>query len=261
MLATAALALGPSAFAADAIAAPTPTWPADGATLTSAQWDKADWSDVSVGASSTPVAYYYESSNSSTTNSDGSFSAPAYQSGALSDSQIDTSGTAEGTYFWHVKAVDSMGSSSPWSGTYMVTVDNDAGTTMPPSGDAQELIAALQALQGQYPGYYWSLQWVINDLMNGSGGTTTPPAAGSPSIDNPNATVAAGGAIDFTGRNFGHEQSITIARDGSVVGYAHADGGGNFSTGSMSAPSGAGSYAYTFTDESGHSAAATLTVR
>jgi hypothetical protein len=258
LAAAALIAGGTSALAADSLAAPTLVAPQNGATLTSAQWGAADWSDVD--ASSTPVSYFYESSDIADTNSDGSFSSPVYQSGALSDSQIDTSGTAEGTYFWHVRAQDSMGSSSPWSATYSVTVDNDATTTPPDNGDAQALIDELQDLQSQFPNYYWNLQWLIDDLADNGGGTTTPPQSGTPSIDQANTSVMAGGAIDFVGRNFGHEQDITITMGGQTVGHAHADGGGNFSTGSMQAPSSAGTYTYTFSDQSGGSATATLTV-
>jgi hypothetical protein len=68
--------------------------------------------------------------------------------------------------------------------------------------------------------------------------------------------------VDFSGRNFGHEETVTISRNGSQVGSAHADGGGNFSTGSMSIPSAAGTYTYAFTgSNSGKSASSTITVQ
>ena len=80
-------------------------------------------------------------------------------------------------------------------------------------------------------------------------------------IDNPTRTVMGGGAVDFAGRNFGHEEQVTITRNGTQVGSSHADGGGNFSTGSMTVPSASGTYTYTFTGAtSGFSATATVTV-
>ncbi|MES2436619.1 MAG: hypothetical protein V4519_01290 [Patescibacteria group bacterium] len=59
-------------------------------------------------------------------------------------------------------------------------------------------------------------------------------------------TVMTGQSIDFSGTNFPHEEDIWIYRDGVRVGQAHADGGGNFTTGSMSMPSTPGMYTYTF---------------
>ena len=70
------------------------------------------------------MTYFYESSYSSATNADGSFTNPAYQSSALSTNNISTLGTPAGTYYWHVRAVDAAGNSTPWTGAWKVTVDN-----------------------------------------------------------------------------------------------------------------------------------------
>lgn len=76
-----------------------------------------------------PVTYFYESSNSSTTNpTDGAFTNPAYVSGPLNTNSIDTLGTPAGTYYWHVKAVDAAGNSTPWTSAWKVTVDNTRPT-------------------------------------------------------------------------------------------------------------------------------------
>ncbi|MDB5225737.1 MAG: hypothetical protein JWL87_689 [Candidatus Adlerbacteria bacterium] len=93
-------------------------------------------------------------------------------------------------------------------------------------------------------------------------GTTTPPTTGNPngaSVDQNGSTVRAGGHLDFVGRNFGHEQDVAISLGGSVIRTVHADGGGNFSTGSMTAPATPGTYQYEFKD-SGHTVIATITV-
>jgi choice-of-anchor C domain-containing protein len=103
---------------------PTPVHvsPANGSTLTTAAWDKADWTDVVDPA--LPITYRYESSNSSATNLDGSFVTPVYVSGPLALSEIPTPGTPAGVYYWHVRAVDNDGNMSPWTTAWQVTVDN-----------------------------------------------------------------------------------------------------------------------------------------
>ncbi len=107
--------------------APTPLYPANGATTTTATQDKVDWTDVTDPSS--PVTYIYQASYASTTNPDGSFTTPVYTSGPLTASEIPTPGTPEGTYYWHVNATDSAGNVSPWSVTWSFTVDN---TVVPP---------------------------------------------------------------------------------------------------------------------------------
>lgn len=248
-----------TAPATTTLMAPTPLSPVHGSTLTTAQWTAADWSDVM--ASATPVTYRYESSNSSSTNPEGSFSAPLYQSGALSTSQISTAGTGAGTYYWHARAVDANGAMSPWSSTVMVTVSNATST---PSNPNQALIDELKALQAQFPQNYWQLQWLIDDLSDDNGTTTPPtnPPAGSPSIDNNGSTIAPMGHLDFVGRNFGADEEVRLTLSGSTLRTLRADGGGNFSTGSMTGPTSPGTYTFVFTGlTSGRTANSTITVQ
>jgi cysteine-rich repeat protein len=108
----------------DVTAPPVPTHlsPADGVTLTTAGLTIIDWTDET--DPSAPVTYVYQSSTSTATNIDGSFVTPAYTSGPLSVSEINASGTAEGTYYWHVRAVDDEGNSSAWSSFWTIIVDN-----------------------------------------------------------------------------------------------------------------------------------------
>jgi hypothetical protein len=115
-----------------AVIVPTPVHvsPADGSTLTTATWDKADWTDVADAFP--PMTYLYESSNSSATSSDGSFVTPAYESGTLTVSEIPTTNTPEGVYYWHVRAVDNNGNMSPWTAPWKVTVDNTPSNTVTP---------------------------------------------------------------------------------------------------------------------------------
>jgi hypothetical protein len=100
--------------------------PADNSTLTTAALDKIDWTDVT--DSSLPITYIYQASNSPGTNLDGSFAAPVYTSGTLTNSEIPTAGTPEGVYYWHVRAVDNAGNTSAWSTPWKATVDNTVPT-------------------------------------------------------------------------------------------------------------------------------------
>ncbi|HVV15346.1 MAG TPA: peptidoglycan-binding protein [Candidatus Paceibacterota bacterium] len=109
--------------------APTLLTPANDSTLTTATALSADWTDVTDWAG--PITYLYESSNSASTNSDGSFTSPVYTSGPLATSEIPTTGTPEGTYYWHAKAVDNAGNSGPWANAFKVTIDNNPDTTPP----------------------------------------------------------------------------------------------------------------------------------
>ena len=76
------------------------------------------------------MSYYYEASNSSSVDANGAFVSPIYQSGALSASEIATPGTPEGTYYWHVRAVDAANNSSAWSAPWQLIIDN---TPTPPA--------------------------------------------------------------------------------------------------------------------------------
>lgn len=102
--------------------APTPLSPANGYSTTTVGLTKIDWTDVTDPF--LPMTYVYQVSNSPLTNPDGSFVTPVYTSGPLSVSEIATPGTPAGTYYWHVKAVDSASNSSAWSTTWSVIVDN-----------------------------------------------------------------------------------------------------------------------------------------
>ena len=114
------------------LSAPTPTSPANSTTTTSANLTSINWTPVTdtVGG----VSYVFQSSNSSATNTDGSFTRPVYTSAMLSTNSVPTSGTPEGTYYWHVQATDANGNMSPWSTTWSFIVNNSDTTTTPPGG-------------------------------------------------------------------------------------------------------------------------------
>lgn len=108
------------------LAAPSVTYPNNGTSTTTAGLTHIDWSPVTDSWGT--VQYIYQSatmtgtSTPPATNADGSYSSPAYTSGPLSDTTIATGGTPPGTYYVHVKAVDSTGSESWWSNPIKVKV-------------------------------------------------------------------------------------------------------------------------------------------
>lgn len=84
---------------------------------------------------------------------------------------------------------------------------------------------------------------------------------GSAYIDQSGKVARAGDTIDFGGHRFMTEQQVAVTLGGVLVGTAHADGGGNFSTGSMRLPSVPGMYTYMFRGDRGDVAYATITVQ
>ncbi len=108
------------------------------------------------------------------------------------------------------------------------------------------------------------VQTLIARVGSGTGtgtgtGTTTPNITST--ISPNNVTVSKGESINFGGRNFGHEENVIITLDGQQIATAHADGGGNFSTGSISLPMTAGTKTYTFTGANGTMGSATVNVQ
>lgn len=135
-----------------------------------------DWTDVP-GA----IGYEYESSHSGTTNSDGSLTSPIYQNNSLTASQIDASATAEGTYYWQVRAKFSDGSYSPWTAPWKLTVDNTKpGTptiTAPTGGqyfDSQPITDSWTSVTDNLSGVnHYQIAYHYND-GHSFGGTTCP---------------------------------------------------------------------------------------
>ncbi len=117
------------------VCVPTPLHisPANNSTTTSAMFLKADWTDVTdvVGG----ITYTFQFSHSSTTNPDGSFATTTYTSSALSASEIPTTGTPAGVYYWHVRATDADGNVSAWSNAWKITVTNAPVITSPANKD------------------------------------------------------------------------------------------------------------------------------
>jgi hypothetical protein len=142
--------------------------PANGATTTSAALTMVDWTD-STDASSTPVTYYYQSSYGTSTNPDGSFVAPAYTSGPLATSSIATPGTPEGTYYWHVRAVDAVGNSTVWTTPWSFTVSNTVTPPPPPVPTDKD-----QCKKGGFKAFGFKNQGqCVSSVVSHKSGTTT----------------------------------------------------------------------------------------
>ncbi|HEX9007857.1 MAG TPA: hypothetical protein VF837_01190, partial [Patescibacteria group bacterium] len=101
---------------------PTNSTPSNGVWRHTSNSNKTTWSPVT--DTNGPVTYYYESSVSNNVNADGSFVNKAYSSTALSVPEIYNPGEPEVTYYWHVKACDSVGNCSSWSDAWTINIDN-----------------------------------------------------------------------------------------------------------------------------------------
>ncbi len=151
------------------------------------------------------------------------------------------------------------GSTSTTTSTSTASSTTGTGTTTPGLGD---LIVRLEGLQISFPNFIGQIQDFINQLTN----MGTPPGGNggnmaSGTIDQNGQTYTAGGSIDFGGRHFNHEEKVTVTLNGQTVATAHADGGGNFSTGRVSLPSTPGTYTYSFMGASGDNATATIILK
>ncbi|MFZ2984831.1 MAG: right-handed parallel beta-helix repeat-containing protein, partial [Candidatus Moraniibacteriota bacterium] len=77
---------------------------------------------------SSPVSYEWEFSYGATVKGDGSFTS---RSGfhSLASASVYSPGTPDNIYYWHVRAIDSLGNASAWSSAWKVTVDTVAPAT------------------------------------------------------------------------------------------------------------------------------------
>jgi hypothetical protein len=153
----------------------------------------------------------------------------------LNSHAIILSGLTPGTiYYFTVQSTNTTGTLGTTS-DYSIITDNPATTTT--DENLNQRVTTLEQ----------KVAYLLGLVGNGTGGTTSPPVNTSGAHLSPSsASIMSGGSVDFNGRGFGSEETVTISTGGSVVGTAHADGGGNFSTGSMML-SGTGTNTYTFT--------------
>ena len=93
-------------------------------------------------------------------------------------------------------------------------------------------------------------------------GTSTTGVTGPISLAPSSETITGGQSIDFNGRNFPPEQDVNVYRNGTWIEKVHADGGGNFTTGSVTMPNVPGTYTFTFVSTSpGVQMSSTITVQ
>jgi hypothetical protein len=184
------------------------------------------------------------------------------------DATFMTTGTNTGGTGSTTATSTNTGTGGTGTTTATSTGTGGMGTTTGTTTTGTLSNADLQALIAQLRSELSSLiQQLIMILNNGGvigGGTTGGGTGGTTgamgTIDQNGQSFSAGSSMDFSGRNFGHEQQITVMLNGQTVATAHADGGGNFSTGSIAVPSTPGTYVYTFMGSGTASTSATITV-
>jgi hypothetical protein len=203
-------------------AAPTLLSPANGATLTTAQMDKADWSDVADPF--TPTTYIYESSHDTAVNPDGSFATPAYTSPALSDSEIATAGTSDGTYYWHVRSVDGAGHPGMWTTPWMFTIDNTAPAPTTEKVSIIKYMNGVHATAVNTNNATFNMTAVYSDSAIGSG--SDPYTISATGNGTPNAYEASTIALQ-TGADYSTYEdastSCTAAYPFTLAGYTTGD--------------------------------------
>lgn len=107
-------------------AIPTLANPSDGAILNNQNNSDFDftWNGVSDPSG---VTYDWESSHSNATNNtDGGFSNVLAHHEGLTSTSLSEGNSAEGTYYWQVRACDGAGNCSNWSAPWKITIDNTA---------------------------------------------------------------------------------------------------------------------------------------
>ncbi|HEV8666751.1 MAG TPA: fibronectin type III domain-containing protein [Candidatus Paceibacterota bacterium] len=175
--------------------------------------------------------------------------------------------TANTTYHFQVLSTGTgtttAGTSTDQTFTTLAASTTGTGTT---GSTTNDMITNLQNQITALTARVTTLEAEVAALMGGTGGggtgTTTPPTnTSSGTLDQTNITTSAGGTLNFGGRGFPREENITISLNGTTVATVHADGGGNFSSGSLTAPATAGTYTYVFTGSTGDVTHATVTVQ
>ena len=128
-----------------------------------------DWSDATDAGSG--VAYYEYQAATDPTVSNGVLTNPIYKTinnqGPLSESQVQASGSPDGTYYWQVRATDKVGNVGNWSDVGIVTVDTAAPTasfTFPSRGPSAtsfqvKFSEAVNPIDASNPANYFLTNW------------------------------------------------------------------------------------------------------
>ncbi|HEX5455931.1 MAG TPA: chitobiase/beta-hexosaminidase C-terminal domain-containing protein [Candidatus Saccharimonadales bacterium] len=114
-------------FVVDAKPPPIPTLyrPADGSLIRGSD-ATLKWNGVTDPEGNGPVTYQYESSLTSTVDpTTKALTSLRYGPASTgTNTQIDATHSADSTYYWQVRACDSLGNCSNWSGPWKVTIDS-----------------------------------------------------------------------------------------------------------------------------------------
>lgn len=204
---------------------------------------------------SEPITLMWNGTSTLSANAAGGFSTtltvPSVSTGPL---PVSATGVTSGRVATNSFSVTSGAITGSLTGTITSTTTDLAAL--------QNRVAMLESQVSTMQAQISALQSQFAMHMSGHGTTTmgTPPT-GPARIDQNGRSLSLGTSIDFGGHNFGLEETVLVTLNGQTVATAHADGGGNFSTGSMNTPSAVGTYTYQFTGQnSGRSATATITV-
>jgi hypothetical protein len=103
-------------------AVPVLTSPADNAFINTSNFT-FEWEDV---VDTSTITYDWQASLSNTLASDGSFASVLASHTDLPTSSVNSPGTPDNVYYWHVRAKDAAGNYSLWSTVWKVTIDTIA---------------------------------------------------------------------------------------------------------------------------------------
>lgn len=162
--------------------------------------------------------------------------------------------------------VNTGGGSNTTATTSTTTNNNNGGGSI----TLRMIWDEIMGLKAQIAYLQMQIQMLMNRVglnSDGSNATSTPTSNDQAGVSGPvtvtpnNWTVRAGTTVDFTGRNFGREEDVRVEYGGNPIRVSHADGGGNWSTGSITVSTQTGSHTYNFTGvRSGISGSVTITV-
>ncbi len=205
------------------------------------------------------------SSPATTTPSGITLSATASSSNQTAGSPVSiavaasNSGTSTGQGIVDVEVYDPSGNKAyqqAFAQDFSTTSIQNYTATFTPAA-AGTYVVKLGAFNSDWTqNYLWNNSALTLQVTSSTSTASVSPVSPAPTTANSgypgitltpsSQTVSAGEHVDFNGRNFPHEEDINVYQNGVLAGKAHADGGGNFTTGSMTMPGTSGTYAYTF---------------
>lgn len=188
------------------------------------------------------------STASSTTASSTSNTASSTINTASSTDTTASSTTATSTNTTDTGAIGSTTASTTYSTADLQTLENQITALQQQVTQLQQYIQllgqAIASLTGINPGQ-WNTGTSTATSISSTGSSTNMISQAT--IDPINYTVYGGGSVDLGGRGFRPDETVIISANGHTIATGHADGGGNFTTGSISLPNMKGTQAITYT--------------